>query len=379
MMRWFLDLKLRNKIFISFFSLVILMVIMGVFGVVNLQKISLLDKDLYENSTKPISIISNVEVDLQTNMTLVRDIIIDNDVNQNKDRKNKMLENDKQIDKAMEEFRVTTDNQDIINEYNDLKSNIEKYKTVRDKIVELGIQNKNEEAIEILNGDGSALAESTSNSVQKIIDLKESLAKDKADNNSKTADTTIVIMIGIIIVGIIIALVFAVVISGLISKPINRVLFVIEEMSQGHLNERVNLVSNDEIGLMAKKMDSFADTLQNVVIGTMNRIAKGDVSIDIPIKDDKDEIAPALSKMVENVRRLVTDANMLSQAAIEGKFETRADATQHDGDYKKVIDGVNDTLDTVVDKVVWYEAIIDAIPFPIHVTDKDMNWTYMNK
>lgn len=76
---------------------------------------------------------------------------------------------------------------------------------------------------------------------------------------------------------------------------------------------------------------------------------------------------------------LVTDVNMLSNSAIEGKFETRADAGKHEGDFRKVIDGVNGTLDTVVDKAVWYEAIIDAIPFPIHVTDNDMNWTYMNK
>ena len=36
-------------------------------------------------------------------------------------------------------------------------------------------------------------------------------------------------------------------------------------------------------------------------------------------------------------------------------------------------------MDTVNDKNAWYEAIIDAVPFPIHVTDNDMNWTYMNK
>lgn len=111
----------------------------------------------------------------------------------------------------------------------------------------------------------------------------------------------------------------------------------------------------------------------------MNKIAKGNMDINIVAKDEKDEIAPALNKVVENVRMLVTDVNMLSNSAIEGKFETRADAGKHEGDFRKVIDGVNGTLDTVVDKAVWYEAIIDAIPFPIHVTDNDMNWTYMNK
>lgn len=38
------------------------------------------------------------------------------------------------------------------------------------------------------------------------------------------------------------------------------------------------------------------------------------------------------------------------------------------------------TLQKELDKkTIWYEAILDAIPFPISVTDPDMIWTYVNK
>jgi methyl-accepting chemotaxis protein len=42
------------------------------------------------------------------------------------------------------------------------------------------------------------------------------------------------------------------------------------------------------------------------------------------------------------------DANILSAAAIAGNLTTRADASKHQGDFRKVVEGVNATLDAVV-------------------------------
>lgn len=33
----------------------------------------------------------------------------------------------------------------------------------------------------------------------------------------------------------------------------------------------------------------------------------------------------------------------------------------------------------MIEKVVWYEGILDSVPFPLSVTDMDMNWTFINK
>jgi len=48
------------------------------------------------------------------------------------------------------------------------------------------------------------------------------------------------------------------------------------------------------------------------------------------------------------VTAMMADAMMLSRAATEGKLSTRADATRHEGDYRKVVEGVNSTLDAVI-------------------------------
>ncbi|MGB9144771.1 MAG: PAS domain S-box protein, partial [Acidobacteriaceae bacterium] len=45
---------------------------------------------------------------------------------------------------------------------------------------------------------------------------------------------------------------------------------------------------------------------------------------------------------------MLADAAMLTKAAVEGKLATRADASKHQGDYRKVVEGVNATLDAVI-------------------------------
>jgi methyl-accepting chemotaxis protein len=45
---------------------------------------------------------------------------------------------------------------------------------------------------------------------------------------------------------------------------------------------------------------------------------------------------------------LIGDANMLATAAVEGRLATRAEAGRHQGDYRRIIEGVNTTLDSVI-------------------------------
>ncbi len=65
-------------------------------------------------------------------------------------------------------------------------------------------------------------------------------------------------------------------------------------------------------------------------------------------RSEQDELVPSLTAMMESLGALVADAEMLSQAAVDGKLATRADASKHQGDYRKVVEGVNRTLDAVI-------------------------------
>ncbi len=88
----------------------------------------------------------------------------------------------------------------------------------------------------------------------------------------------------------------------------------------------------------------------NVAAGYVDRISKGDIpqKISDTYNGDFNTLKNNLNTCVDSVNALVADANMLAKAAVDGKLQTRADASKHQGDFQKIVKGVNDTLDAVI-------------------------------
>jgi methyl-accepting chemotaxis protein len=59
------------------------------------------------------------------------------------------------------------------------------------------------------------------------------------------------------------------------------------------------------------------------------------------------ETGEAFTKMNKTIESQIEDVHILVQAAIEGDLATRADASKHQGDFRKIVQGINDTLDAV--------------------------------
>jgi methyl-accepting chemotaxis protein len=87
---------------------------------------------------------------------------------------------------------------------------------------------------------------------------------------------------------------------------------------------------------------------------------------------DFNTIKNNLNTCIDAVNALVADANVLSKAAVEGKLGTRADATKHQGDFRKIVQGVDDCLDAVIGPLNVAAKYVDLISkgdVPAQITD----------
>jgi methyl-accepting chemotaxis protein len=155
-------------------------------------------------------------------------------------------------------------------------------------------------------------------------------------------------LIGFTIIGFVLAVIMGVIIARSISRPMARGVRMLQEIGKGHLSARLNMSRRDEIGILAMEMDAFASHLQTEVVGSMQRIARGDLSADAKPKDDNDEIAPAFQQMTEALRGLIAETTKLTEAAKQGRLSVRGDLTRFEGGYREIVQGVNETLDAVI-------------------------------
>ena len=82
----------------------------------------------------------------------------------------------------------------------------------------------------------------------------------------------------------------------------------------------------------------------------VKRIGNGDLSsyVHEEFHGDFNILKENLNRSIKSINELITDADMLATAAVEGNLSVRADQNKHMGDYKKIIKGVNDTLEAMV-------------------------------
>jgi len=123
----------------------------------------------------------------------------------------------------------------------------------------------------------------------------------------------------------------------------NRILRLIRG---GNLREKVEMVCKGDHERMKEAVNGLHAWLSEL-LAYVTKIAHGDLTATMPKASEEDQIHERLVLMKNNIHAVVVDAAMLSKAAVDGKMSTRADTAKHQGDFRKLVSGLNEILDAV--------------------------------
>ncbi|NOU23060.1 MAG: methyl-accepting chemotaxis protein [Methyloglobulus sp.] len=118
--------------------------------------------------------------------------------------------------------------------------------------------------------------------------------------------------------------------------------------------------------------NAMAKGVNDMVIGhiTLNKKALacvkefGEGNFEAPLErfpGKKAFINDIIGQVRANLQALIADTNMLSEAALDGRIQVRAEAGKHHGDFRKIIEGINATLETIVTPIITVKTAVDSI------------------
>lgn len=307
-MKWFYDMKISGKMILSFLIVAIITAVVGIMGVVNLSTNNKEYTNLYKNYGMSQGQLGYISEEFQKSRAATRDLIIETDTQNFKQYEDIISQSDKTIEDNLKKYKMTCITADDQADYENLVKVFNEYSVTRDKVVALAVQNKNEEAYKVLKSEGVTAAANASKIIDSMIANNVKIGLELAQKQENTSNKIVIILIIAVIVAVIVAISLGLFLANLIGKSIKKVADAANKLSKGDTNIEIDINSKDELGILAKSFEKIVVAIQN----------------------------------------LVSDANMLSGAAIEGKLKTRADVSKHQGDYRKIVEGVNETLDTVI-------------------------------
>ncbi len=127
---------------------------------------------------------------------------------------------------------------------------------------------------------------------------------------------------------------------------------------EGRLNRRGDAEAfqggfKDLIKGLNQLVDAFVDPIE-VVQEYLGRIADGDIPQPVrkEYQGDFNRIKDSINRNVEAINNLVAEVDGLVGAAIEGQLSKRADESSYQGDFRKIVAGVNTLLDKVLEPIL---------------------------
>ncbi|MDK2832400.1 MAG: methyl-accepting chemotaxis protein [Methanolobus sp.] len=173
-----------------------------------------------------------------------------------------------------------------------------------------------------------------------------------------------------VLIFIILGALAAFLLSSSISGCIRKIVTDFEDMANATMMGQLDRRASTDVGVdfvsIPKGLNQVLDAVispLNVAAEYVDRISKGDIPPHITDEyhGDFNEIKINMNQCIDSINALVCDANLLSAAAVEGKLDVRADASKHNGDYRAIINGVNDTLDAVISPLNVAAEYVDRI------------------
>ena len=207
------------------------------------------------------------------------------------------------------------------------------------------------------NGDGYMLRISPIVSGKNCVECHEgkpdqilgaiTLGVSKKRAEEATASVVSTLFLSVTVLALLIVGLLYFLLSHLVTRRLEPLTQAASAIAQGDLKHTPKDTLNDEVGMVSQAFSKMV-LVQRDRAQIAESIAQGQLGVQIEILSNNDQLGHAMQTMQASLVSLIADVDTLVQSAAQGQLNARADLGKHQGDYQKIVRGLNNTLENLI-------------------------------
>jgi methyl-accepting chemotaxis protein len=305
-----MKLSIRVKLLLSFAVVVMMTAIVGYVGYSSTSQTNDLLSQLYLKNTQSISYIKEASINLYRIRAMVRQSILESDPQKiDTDIQNITTYNQAVRDNLQKYATLISTDSDRA-AFSAVSQAYDNYMAAVDGITPLAKQGKDAEAFQAI----LAAAPITTAIDQKITDIVSQNSTQAQQFYTQSMDAFAqnrMIILALIFACVVVSVAIALFISSSLANPLGILRLITDNMSVGNLNRDMSEATKDKVRGLKDEIGDVAHALTALRIymtemaEAAQKVADGDLTVEISAKSDKDELGIAFSQMISNLRVIV--------------------------------------------------------------------------
>lgn len=327
------NLKIGPKLILCFMLVTCLSSISGILGAFFLhwsdQNYS---KALVENGFSQGDI-GSFDTYLNKGSAVVRDIVLLTEEKEIQNSRSELEQIDQKMQQSLDALKIncqTPEEQSLIAV---IDQELPRYMEIRSQVVEMGLKNHNDEALDIFRNQARPILNNAMNAAQKLADLNKQMGNEVSRSLTDNSRLIIYMIVFVIIISVSISVAMSFWVARLISRPILNVRDAAFKLAQGDLDISISNDSNDEVGEMTRSFSEAAGMMRRYITDIsrgLSEISHGNFNITpnekykgafITIEESLFTIIHSLSNTMGEINEAAEQVSIGAQSLSQGSTE----------------------------------------------------------
>ncbi|OMP65740.1 methyl-accepting chemotaxis protein [Domibacillus epiphyticus] len=191
-----------------------------------------------------------------------------------------------------------------------------KYIAIRDQVIKLSADSKNEEAYQIYTEEVSSSINKLENVIQELVIYNSDDAKQVNNENKEDVQNSIIILSSVTLAGIIVSVVVGGLIVKSIANPVKEIEGLMTKAAAGDLTAKSNYQSNDEIGSLSFSFNKMIQGLKEI-ISTVNHTSEQVAASSEQLNSSSEQSSQAAENISYTIQELAAGAENQVQSVQE--------------------------------------------------------------